>query len=296
MKHERSFDAIRFEQRGIHARDAGNHVEAEWHFVQAVTQDPDRALSWLGLALCQIDLQRPQDALASLRRAQELSPQSGVVTHLLDSLSGHISARAPDTYVSWLFNTYAEGFDLHLARLGYQGPAMLQSLAHRAGWPADGSRSILDLGCGTGLSGLPFTPYAARLDGVDLSVGMLEQARRRGIYADLHHGEVHAVLHGLPAGSCDLVIAADTLIYIGDVAELFRLVAAHLKPGGSFLFTVETGQQGFTLAPTGRYQQSDDYLQSCAEGLFDFADRIEGTIRIEAGRFTPARAYRLTRR
>lgn len=295
MKHERTFDAIRFEQRGIHARDAGHHGEAESYFTQAVAHDPARPLSWLGLALSQIDLKRPDDALQSLRRAQELSPQSGVVAHLLDSLSGHTSARAPDTYVSWLFNTYAEGFDLHLTRLGYQGPAMLHRLAIRAGWAADGSRSILDLGCGTGLSGLPFLSYAAQLDGVDLSTGMLEQARRRGIYTGLHHGEAHAVLHDLPVGDRDIVIAADTLIYIGDLAELFRLVAAHLKPGGSFLFTVETGERDFTLAPTGRYQHSDDYLLACANGLFDFADRIEGTIRVEAGRFMPARAYRFTR-
>lgn len=296
MKHERTFDAIRWEQRGIHARDAGHHAEAEDHFAQAVAHDPARPLSWLGLALSQIDLKRPDAALQSLRRAQELSPQSGVVTHLLDSLSGHTSARAPDTYVSWLFNTYAEGFDLHLTRLGYQGPAMLHRLAIRAGWTADGSNNILDLGCGTGLSGVPFLSYAAQLDGVDLSTGMLEQARRRGIYTDLHHGEAHAVLRGLPAGDRDIVIAADTLIYIGDVAELFRLVAAHLKPGGSFLFTVETGERDFSLAPTGRYQHSDDYLLACANGLFDFADRIEGTIRIEAGRFMPARAYRFARR
>ncbi|PJI40387.1 methyltransferase domain-containing protein [Ferrovibrio sp.] len=296
MKHERSFDAIRLEQRGIHARDAGHHAEAETHFAQAVAHDPARPLSWLGLALSQIDLKRPEAAVASLRRAQELSPQSGVVAHLLDSLSGHTSSRAPDIYVSWLFNTYAEGFDAHLTRLGYQGPAMLHRLAIRAGWTANGSHSILDLGCGTGLSGLPFLSYAARLDGIDLSTSMLEQARRRGAYTELRHGEVHAVLRDLPAGSRDLVIAADTLIYIGDVADLFRRVAEHLKPGGSFLFTVETGEHGFTLAPTGRYQHSDDYLQACADGLFDFADRIEGTIRIEAGRFTPARAYRFTRR
>jgi predicted TPR repeat methyltransferase len=296
MKHERSFDATRYEQRGIHARDAGQHAEAETHFAQAVAHDPGRPLSWLGLALSQIDLKRPDAALQSLRRARELSPQSGVVAHLIDSLSGHTSTRAPDTYVSWLFNTYAEGFDTHLTRLGYQGPAMLHRLAIRAGWTADGSHSILDLGCGTGLGGLPFLSYAAQLDGIDISTGMLDQARRRGIYTDLHHGEAHTVLRGLPSGSRDIVIAADMMIYIGDVAELFRLVAAHLKPGGSFLFTVETGEQDFTLAPTGRYQHSDDYLQVCADGLFDFADRIEGTIRIEAGRIVPARAYRFTRR
>jgi predicted TPR repeat methyltransferase len=39
---------------------------------------------------------------------------------------------------------------------------------------------ILDLGCGTGLSGERFRACARRLDGVDLSPRMIERARRRG--------------------------------------------------------------------------------------------------------------------
>jgi predicted TPR repeat methyltransferase len=295
MKHDRSLDAMSSEQRGILARDAGRHAEAEDHFARSVREAPDRPLSWLGLALSQIDLNRPDAAVASLRRAQELSPQSAVVAHLIDSLCGNATDRAPDGYVNWLFNTYAPGFETHLARLGYQGPEMLRHLVQRAGWAADASRRILDLGCGTGLSGQPFVPYASRLDGIDLSAGMLEQAQRRGIYTALHHGEIHAVLGSLSAEHHDTVIAADTLIYIGDVSALFRLVAGRLKRGGTFLFTVETCDQGFALAPTGRYQQSDDYLSTCAEGLFAIDDRIEGAIRVEAGRFMPGRAYRLTR-
>jgi predicted TPR repeat methyltransferase len=296
MRHDLSLQAIQWEQRGIDARDAGHHAEAEGYFVRAVLEAPDRPIAWLGLALSQIDLQRTSAAIASLYRARDLSPHSGVVNHLLNSLCGTTSARAPDGYVSWLFNTYAPSFDNHLARLGYQGPEMLRQLAVRAGWTADASRTILDLGCGTGLSGQPFTPYAACLDGIDLSAGMLDQARRRGIYSNLHHGEIHAVLGTLPAAAYDAVLAADTLIYIGDVAQLFRLVAERLKPGGSFLFTVEAGKSGYTLTSSGRYKQADDYLCACADGLFDCSDRIKGTIRVEAGQFTPARAYRLTRR
>lgn len=295
MQHDPDLQAVHLEQRGIDARDAGRHAEAESYFARAVLKAPARPISWLGLALSQIDQQRVSAAIASLYRARDLSPQSGVVNHLLDSLSGTTSARAPESYVIWLFNTYAANFDNHLARLAYQGPDMLRRLALRADWCEDKSRAILDIGCGTGLSGLPFAPYASRLDGIDLAIGMLNQARRRAIYDDLHHGEAHAVLSAMPENSYDTVLAADTLIYIGDVAELFRLVATRLKPGGSFLFTVETGETGFKLTQSGRYNQSDAYLRDCAAGLFAFSDHIEGTIRIEAGKFTPARAYRLTR-
>ena len=39
---------------------------------------------------------------------------------------------------------------------------------------------VLDLGCGTGLSGALFRRHANRLDGVDLSPAMLDRARERG--------------------------------------------------------------------------------------------------------------------
>ncbi|WP_425536227.1 methyltransferase domain-containing protein, partial [Chromobacterium vaccinii] len=41
------------------------------------------------------------------------------------------------------------------------------------------------MGCGTGLAGEAVRPYASRLDGVDLSAGMLERASAKGIYDSL---------------------------------------------------------------------------------------------------------------
>src|SRR3546814_11684789 len=70
-------------------------------------------------------------------------------------------------------------------------------------------------------------------------------------------GEIHAVLAALPDASFDLVLAADTLIYIGDIDALTGAVARILKPGGSFLFTVETGApgSGFRLTRPGRSEE-----------------------------------------
>lgn len=288
-------DAVTWEQRGIRARDAGQHAEAEACFTKAVARD-ERPLSWLGLALSQIELQRTGDAVTSLHRARALSPESGVIAHLLDSLSGDAPPRrAPDSYVNWLFSSYAGRFDNHLARLGYKGPDMLLQLAVRAGWAADASRTILDLGCGTGLSGLPFRSYAAHLSGIDLAPRMLELAQRRGIYDTLQLEEVHAGLARIAESSCDAMIAGDTLIYIGDLNDLFRLVGRALKPGGNFLFTVETGETGYALTTTGRYSHAEEYLRRCARGHLHYADHVDAVIRIEDGKVTPARAYRFTR-
>jgi len=294
MEHDPSIDAQTWEQRGIRARDAGQHAEAEACFTQAVSHS-ERPLSWLGLALSQIDLNRTDDAVHSLRKAQALSPKSGVVGHLLASLTGEATLRAPDTYVTWLFNTYADSFDNHLTRLGYQGPHMLHQLAERAEWPLQPTAHILDLGCGTGLSGIPFRPYAQQLDGIDLAPRMLEQARNRGIYDTLHHAEAHAALTAMPAASYDTILAADMLIYIGDMAAIFQEVARVLKPGGNFLFTVETGTTSFALASTGRYTHADAYVQRCASEWLQLADHLDGVLRVEAGLATPSRAYRFVK-
>jgi len=291
MEPDTSLDAQGWEQRGVIARDAGRSAEAEACFEKALLQG-ERPLAMLGLALSQLDQNRPDDAIVNLRKAQQLSPQSGVISHLLASLSGETTQQAPAAFVTWLFNSYANRFDNHLASLAYQGPYMLHQLAERAGWAADASRTIVDLGCGTGLSGQPFRPYAAALHGIDLAPRMLEQAQMRGIYDSLQQAEVHAALKAYADTSCDTVIAADTLIYIGDVAELFVQVARILRPGGSFLITVERGEADFVLTRTGRYSHGDAYLQRCAKDLLDHTDQMDGTLRVEAGKFTAGRAHR----
>ena len=60
--------------------------------------------------------------------------------------------------------------------------------------PEGNFRNCLDLGCGTGLSGEPFKGLSRRLVGVDVSSGMLEQAKRKDIYSVLECEDVFAFL------------------------------------------------------------------------------------------------------
>src|SRR3546814_814226 len=185
MQQEPSVDAAEWERRGIDADTAGRHAEAEACFTKAVASDPGRSISWVGLAFSQINQKRTADAVASLQRAKACRPDCGIIGHLLNAMTGNTSQHAPADYLTFLFNSYAGHFDSHIAGLQYQGPQMLAQLAGRAGWQADGSRFIVDLGCGTGLSGLPFRAYARRLEGADIAAAMLQQAQQRGIYDHL---------------------------------------------------------------------------------------------------------------
>ncbi|UDQ90482.1 methyltransferase domain-containing protein, partial [Xanthobacter autotrophicus] len=175
-------------------------------------------------------------------------------------------------YVRTLFDQYADRFDTALReKLAYRGPELLLE-AVRAACDALGREvrfgAALDLGCGTGLAGVLFAPLVERLDGVDLSPAMLEKARVLGLYAALEAGEMGAALGAMPAGGLDLVIAADALCYVGDLAPIFHAARAALASGGLFAFTLETHEgEGVLLRETLRYAHGEGYVRALAQDV-----------------------------
>jgi predicted TPR repeat methyltransferase len=117
---------------------------------------------------------------------------------------------------------------------------------------------------------------------------MVEKAKARGIYNDVRVGDIE-----VPAGDSgyDLVIAADTLVYLGDLAPVFRAAAKVLAPGGTFLFTVERKEDdGYELGPKRRWRHSERYLRAVAAEIdFDIAGFLECSPRSEAG--VPVEGY-----
>lgn len=175
-------------------------------------------------------------------------------------------------YVRTLFDQYADRFDTALReKLAYRGPELLLE-AVRAACDTLGRElrfgAALDLGCGTGLAGVLFAPLVERLDGVDLSPAMLEKARALGLYAALEAGEMGAALGAMPAGGLDLVIAADALCYVGDLAPIFHAARAALASGGLFAFTLETHEgESVLLRETLRYAHAEAYVRALAQDV-----------------------------
>jgi predicted TPR repeat methyltransferase len=194
------------------------------------------------------------------------------------------AARADAGYVKQLFNQFAADYDTRMrGRLGYAAPAILRDLASLLIVPEQ-RFDILDLGCGTGLSGVAFKPIAKRMVGVDLSPRMLSEARKLNIYDALFEGDVE----NLPAGAdgpFDVVIAADVLVYLGDLSTLFAGVRQRLRDGGLWLFTTERGDaRDFEQGVKRRDRHSDTYLRAQADAhRFDVASLVECVTRYEAG-------------
>lgn len=158
--------------------------------------------------------------------------------------------------------------DLH-----YRGPEILLKAvldARRAERRPGYFRRALDLGCGTGLAGVAFASIVDVIDGFDLSPGMIEGARARGIYRRLEVADMIEALRREDAVSADLVLAADAMVYLGDLAPLLGEVARVLDAGGLLAFTVEAAEgDGFGLGSGLRYVHTASYLRAAmaAAGL-----------------------------
>src|SRR6185312_2500834 len=195
----------------------------------------------------------------------------------------------PEAYVARMFDQYAPRFDSHVVgKLGYRAPALIAG-ALEALAPERRFASALDIGSGAGLMGEALRSRVDRLTGVDLSPAMIAKARERGAYDALVAGGASALLERQPAGAFDLIVAADSLPYIGDLQPLLAAVAAALAPDGLLAFSVELCEgDGFRLEPTMRFAHSRAYVEAAA-GAADLRPLLvqSASTRREAGEDAP---------
>jgi len=215
-----------------------------------------QARGWLALA-------EPAKAANSLRRALEVDPDDAAgAKALLDQLAAaDVPVDLPATFVRALFDTYADRFDRELVgRLHYDAPGALRALLDENG--VGGGWDVLDAGCGTGLAGVAVRDMAGNLAGFDLSPRMVEKARARDIYNELWVGELVESLSQRPA-SANLLLAADVLVYLGDLLPVMAAAATCLRPGGLFAFTCERADQpdGFLLHEGRRFAHAQAHVR-----------------------------------
>lgn len=230
-------------------------------------------------------------AIAELERKLTLSEDAAKIHFALAAKSG-VSvppAQVPAQAVASLFDKYADNFDHHLRdKLGYHVPEMIADAvaALKPAQPLD----VLDLGCGTGLCGQFLRPLARTLAGVDLSPAMIEKTRERGIYDQLEVGELVASLRKA-SHAYDLLVAADVLIYIGDLSPVFEAARAALRPGGWFVYSVEAGGgDRYLLQKNLRFLHAKSYLQRLG-AMYGFEEKSFTTITVRAEADQPVPGY-----
>jgi predicted TPR repeat methyltransferase len=217
-------------------------------------------------------LGRHDEAAGAYAAALKLGPEDPYVRHLVAASGVRPGdTRAPPDYVRTVFDGYADRFDAHLLALGYRVPGLIRAVVESYLPPdaADQAGPVLDLGCGTGLMAIALSDLnLQRPVGVDLSPRMLERARARGLYADLHERDIVAFLEE-DTRSWRLILAADVFCYAGDLRPVLAACQQRLLPGGLLIFSSEElldqQAEGWMLGRQGRYAHSAEYLTASAQ-------------------------------
>jgi len=239
--------------------------------LQATELAPGFASAWFTLGKIRERLGESEAAIAAFRKAQVADPDDrhGASLRLI-LLGAEPVSSMPPAYVRALFDQYAPKFESALVDdLGYRGPALLFKavLSARAAIrkPALFKRAI-DLGCGTGLAATAFAAQVDEFTGIDLSPRMIERARDTGLYAEVEVAEMVEGLRSKPDASVDLILAADAVVYLSDLAPLLSEARRVLAPGGLLAFTAEThGDDGVILGEGLRYAHGAGYLRASVE-------------------------------
>jgi predicted TPR repeat methyltransferase len=258
---------------------AHSHAVLHWPRHAVARDQVLRAMALLGLK---------EDAAALYRQWLDEDPSNPVAQHQWAANAGtDIPHRASDGYVQEVFDAYAPSFDTKLSQLNYQAPQLVaRALARHMALEAP-LGDVADLGCGTGLCGPLLRPWARRLVGCDLSAKMLAQAGKRGAYDDLVHEELVAFLTRQPQ-SFDVLAAADTLCYFGELDAFVQAALTALRPQGRLVFTVEAfdvdGASPYVLQTNGRYAHRRSYLEAALDQAGAKPLAVDGAVlRQEAG-------------
>ena len=225
---------------GILCSDCGDRDEAARHFQLCLDRDPDDSRGARMLL-----------AHLGLEPAPEQAPQAQLL-NIYD-----VRSRFWDQETYFGHALVGEGLQKHA------GTAKLD---------------ILDIGCGTGLVGAQVCHLAGKLDGVDISLAMLEKARDKELYDSLVQTDLVSFMSG-HQGSYDAILGAATLIHFGNLRVLFRAAALCLRDSGLFVFTVFPNEAGASteaddtdfavaanagLARSGCYTHSPCYVERLA--------------------------------
>jgi predicted TPR repeat methyltransferase len=259
----------------------------EHHAIACELRPHDRAAKKY-LALIHATLGDFEAAAAIYRKWIDDDPDDPTPKHLLAAVTGlDVPSRAAESYIESTFDIFADSFDAKLAKLAYRAPQLVTDAVGKAGLAPEKRLTVLDAGCGTGLCGPLLAPYAARMEGVDLSARMLEQARARGVYDDVTKEDLTAFMLGR-RDAYDLIVSADTLVYFGELEPPIRAAAGALRAGGHLVFTVEFAEAadaplGYRINPHGRYSHTQEYVaRTLADAGFVELDIATDVLRKEA--------------
>lgn len=234
-------------------------------------------------------------AVRAYEKVLSIDPEDhgGAAVRIAAMGRGETPTRAPDAYVETLFDQHAEVFeDVLVEQLGYHVPMMVRQRIQALGLGP--FKRLLDLGCGTGLTGGALRDICDDMTGLDISEKMIEIAHEKELYETLFVGELEDFLEDNDEEPFDIVTATDVLPYIGALEPLFFGVSEVLQSGGYFIFSSETlpedvmASRPYIVGPHQRFVHAASYVRDrLKETGFELVEMSEINVRMQEGEPSP---------
>lgn len=285
---------------GILLNGSGRTEEAAACYCKVITLRPKHREARRLLALAHCTLGEVDEAVKIFEEWLAEDPQDPVALHMRAACTGRdVPPRASDGFIVNTFDSFAASFESKLEKLSYRAPSLVAAMLEDSGLVPSRRLDVLDAGCGTGLCGTLVAPYARRLVGVDLSEGMLAQAREKGTYDELVKAELTGFLRAR-VHAFHLIVSADTLVYFGSLVDVLAAAVDSLRPEGLLVFTLEHAlaggpHVGYRLEHHGRYSHSRAYVERVLDTLDVQTTVAEAELRMESGVPVAGLVVRVTR-
>ncbi|HEX4330348.1 MAG TPA: hypothetical protein VH105_26410 [Burkholderiales bacterium] len=207
-------------------------ADARQAYAQAVSHDAKLAPAYRNLGRMAELGGRLDEARQYYEQGRTNTPAAEEFGRLLEGVGRNFAPAEAD----------ADGTGAHENRLAADiGNAALRHL------PPDRKFAMLDLICGSGVTGDLLWRRTGVMIGVDPRVPLLHQAQARGIYYDLKDQRPADFLRSCKRGETDLITANCAFVDQGDLLPVFLNLYAVLSPGGLLVtvFPTQTDNIGF---------------------------------------------------
>lgn len=225
----------------------------------------------------------------------EIDPEDhgGAAVRIAAMGRGEIPTKAPDAYVETLFDQHAEAFeDILVEQLGYAVPVLVRQRLQAL--DLGPFKRMLDLGCGTGLTGGTLRDIVDDITGIDISENMVEIAHEKELYETLYVAEVEDFLDDNDDEPFDLITATDVLPYLGALEPLFFGASENMVKDGLLIFSSETLPEAvlagrpYMVGPNQRFAHAPEYIrQRLADTGFELVEMTDINVRMQNGEPTP---------
>ncbi len=273
----------------IALEDLGNFEEAAGLYFKVLGQKQLQSIIHLRLAnmLPKWFETDPKTALLYASGWVKNFPDNPLAIHTNNALNGQSSETDIDfAYTQTFYDAFADTYDEKMQILNCQIPQLIAQKTSGKTF-----ENVLDLGCGTGLSGALLRTGSKHLTGVDMSQKMIQKAEKKHIYDALFTMDILDYLQ-TTSQAFDLIVAADVFCYINKLDDIIKEAHKDLTSRGTFIFTVEKAPNPdqIILQPNGRYQHGFDIINSALKNA-GFAEITAQEVTLRQENKAPCQGY-----